>query len=48
MGWRSDDIREADAERWRKSLPWRERYNWSGMVIFAAVLIACGIYLWHG
>jgi hypothetical protein len=43
MGWRSDDIREADAERWRKALPWQQRYNWSGVIVFAVVLAVVAV-----
>lgn len=44
MGWRAWDAYEREAEaRWR-ALPWRQRYGWRALVLFAlalALTIAC-------
>jgi hypothetical protein len=49
MGWRACDAYERDAEARRRALPWRERYNWTGLALFASALaltlLVCAITL---
>ena len=46
MGWQAWDAYDQDAkDRWR-ALPWRERYNWRGIVAFALIISLAGAYLY--
>jgi hypothetical protein len=46
MGWRSWDAYDQEAkERWR-ALPWRERYNWYRLAIFALIAALAATVLW--
>ena len=46
MGWRVWDAYQQDTEERRRALPWRERFNWRGLVIFAVVIALASLYLW--
>jgi len=37
MGWRAWDAYERGAEERRRALPWRERYSWRGIIVFALI-----------
>ncbi|MBU6527711.1 hypothetical protein OGR47_12050 [Methylocystis sp. MJC1] len=49
MGWRAQQNREDDEQRQRRKLPLRERYDWSGLTILAAMLVtaAGAIIYWR-
>jgi len=42
MGWRTQDAYERDAEERRRALPWWQRYNWPGVLLFALIVAALG------
>ena len=46
MGWRAWDHYEQDAERQQRMLPWRERFDWRGVLIFMMIVALAGAYLW--
>jgi len=46
MGWRAWDTSDMDAkDRWRAS-PWRERYRWRRIGIFALIAALTAVILW--
>jgi hypothetical protein len=46
MGWRAWDAYEQEAkDRWR-ALPWRERYNWGRIAIFALIAALAAVVFW--
>ncbi|MBS4006051.1 MAG: hypothetical protein KGZ91_21985 [Afipia sp.] len=48
MGWRGQHNRDEDAEReWRK-LPFRDRYDWPSLALFAIFVGAFVYALWRG
>ena len=38
MGWRGQNAYDEEAETQRRTLPWRKRYNWFGLIIFALII----------
>jgi hypothetical protein len=46
MGWRAWDAYEQDAEDRRRALPWRERYNWRGIIAIAIVVAFTVAIVW--
>jgi hypothetical protein len=47
MGWRAWNNYDEDAHKAWRALPWRERYNWRGLTIFALIVALSVIYLWN-
>jgi nicotinamide riboside transporter PnuC len=45
MGWRAWDAYEWDAEERQRVLPWHERYNWRGLIVFALIVALAGTFL---
>jgi hypothetical protein len=46
MGWRAWDAYDQDAkDRWR-TLPWRARYNWRRIAVFALMVALAAVILW--
>jgi hypothetical protein len=45
MGWRTQNAYDEEAEARRRLLPWRERYNWPGVLIFALAICAVAVWL---
>ena len=48
MGRRGQDARDRDAEERRRALPWRERYDWHALLLFAAWLGVVAFSVWLG
>jgi hypothetical protein len=44
MGWRGSNAYDEEAERRRRALPWRERYNWRNLTIAALILAVAAAY----
>jgi hypothetical protein len=45
-GWRSQDAYDTDREARRRALPWRQRYNWPGLALFAVIVALALAFLW--
>lgn len=46
MGWRAWDAYECDAQARRRTLPWRERYNWRGIAALALIAVLVSLFIW--
>lgn len=46
MGWRAWDAYEREWEAQRRAKPWRERYSWRGVAIFALIVALAIMIAW--
>jgi polyferredoxin len=48
MGWRTQDACDRDAEKRRRALPWRQRYDWPMLALFVLWLAVVVFAGWAG
>ena len=46
MSWRAWAVYDREAGECHRALPWREQYNWRGLVLFVLIVALAGAYLW--